>query len=105
MPQIIFVQPDGQRLCVEARSGITAMEVARANGVAGIDADCSGACACATCHVHVAEEWSRAVGGPNDEEREILEFADAVGATSRLSCQIVLDDAMDGLILAVPGLS
>ncbi|WP_422059639.1 2Fe-2S iron-sulfur cluster-binding protein [Sphingopyxis sp.] len=105
MPQIIFIQPDGERLSVEADSGITAMEAARANGVAGIDADCSGACACATCHVHVAEEWSAAVGGPNDEERDILEFADEVGATSRLSCQIVLDDAMDGLVLVVPAIA
>ena len=105
MPRIIFIQPDGEQRSVQAASGLTAMEAARANGVAGIDADCSGACACATCHVQVAQEWSAAIGGPTDEERDLLEFADEVVATSRLSCQIVIDDAMDGLVLVVPAIA
>ena len=103
MPKITFIQPDGSSQVVEAQSGMTAMEAAKKNDVEGIEAECGGACACATCHVYVDEAWREAVGGPTEMEEDMLDFAFEVQPTSRLSCQIKVTDALDGLIVRVPG--
>ncbi len=102
MPSITFVAFDGTRRTITAPAGATAMEAAVRNAVPGIDADCGGACACATCHVYVDEAWRVAVGEPRDMEEDMLDFASDVRPTSRLSCQIKLTDALDGLVLHTP---
>ncbi|GCA49395.1 ferredoxin-6 [Sinorhizobium sp. KGO-5] len=78
------------------------MENAVRNSVPGIEAECGGACACATCHVYVDEEWKGRVGPPNDIEKDMLDFAYDVRENSRLSCQIKLSEAIDGLKVEVP---
>jgi 2Fe-2S ferredoxin len=103
MPKITFIQPDGSTQVVEAQSGMTVMEAAKKNDVEGIEAECGGACACATCHVYVDEAWHEAVGGPTEMEEDMLDFAFEVQPTSRLSCQIKVTDSLDGLIVRVPG--
>lgn len=102
MPAITFVSFEGSSRTVEAPAGATAMEVAVRNGVPGIDADCGGACACATCHVYVDEAWRAAVGEPEGMEEDMLDFATDVRPSSRLSCQIKITDALDGLVLHTP---
>jgi 2Fe-2S ferredoxin len=102
MPKITFIQPDGTAQVVEAQSGMTVMESAKKNLVEGIEAECGGACACATCHVYVDEAWREAVGGPSEMEEDMLDFAFDVRPTSRLSCQIKVTDALDGLVVRVP---
>lgn len=103
MPKITFIQPDGSAQVVEAQSGMTVMEAAKKNDVEGIEAECGGACACATCHVYVDEAWRETVGGPSEMEEDMLDFAFEVQPTSRLSCQIKVTDALDGLVVRVPG--
>jgi 2Fe-2S ferredoxin len=81
---------------------MTLMEVAVKNSVPGIDADCGGACACATCHVYVREDWFDKTGNREEMEEDMLDFAFDVRDNSRLSCQIKISDAIDGLIVDVP---
>jgi 2Fe-2S ferredoxin len=102
MTKITFVAGDGSRIETDGESGSTVMEVAIKNGVPGILAECGGACTCATCHVYVDEAWTEAVGGPSNMEEDMLDFAFDVKATSRLSCQIKVKDALDGLVVHVP---
>ena len=103
MPRLTFVTPAGDRLAVEAETGLSVMEAARRAGIAGIVAECGGACSCATCHVHVDAAWFDRVGGPDALERDMLDFAANVGETSRLSCQIAVSPALEGLVLHLPG--
>ena len=102
MTKITYVAFDGARFEVEAENGSTVMENAIRNAVPGIEAECGGACACATCHVYVEEEWSDVVGPPNPMEEDMLDFAYDVRPTSRLSCQIRVGDELDGLVVQVP---
>ncbi|KQV64118.1 2Fe-2S iron-sulfur cluster-binding protein [Caulobacter sp. Root343] len=103
MLKITFVQLDGARRDVEASAGISVMQAATRNGVAGIDAECGGACACATCHVYVDEAWRERVGPPQGGEADMLEFALEVDPDrSRLSCQITISEALDGLVVHLP---
>ncbi len=102
MPRITFVSPEGSSRVIEALVGATAMEVAIRNHVPGIDAECGGACACATCHVYVDEAWREAVGEPEPMEEDMLDYAVDVRPSSRLSCQIKLTAQLDGLILHTP---
>jgi 2Fe-2S ferredoxin len=103
MTKVNYVEAGGTVHSVEAEAGITAMEAAVKNGVPGIDGDCGGAAACATCHVYVDPEWI-AKTGPAGEglEKSMLEFAEDVNEASRLACQITLSDALDGLVLRLP---
>ena len=78
------------------------MQGAVNDGVPGIDATCGGACACATCHVFIDPDWLAAVGTPNEQEAEMLDFADDRRANSRLSCQIMVGEALDGLVVRLP---
>jgi 2Fe-2S ferredoxin len=102
MPRITFVQPDGSRRTLEVPSGRTAMEAARDNDIRGIRAECGGECSCSTCHCYVEPGWVERLPGKEDEEACLLEFAWEPRAASRLACQLLLTDALDGLVLHVP---
>jgi ferredoxin, 2Fe-2S len=102
MTKITFVQKDGERIETDGQNGSTVMETAIMNGVPGIVAECGGACTCATCHVYVDDAWTETVGGPSMMEEDMLDFAFDVKASSRLSCQIKVRDALDGLVVHVP---
>ncbi|HEY8564051.1 MAG TPA: 2Fe-2S iron-sulfur cluster-binding protein [Beijerinckiaceae bacterium] len=102
MVKITFIEANGTARTVEAEEGATVMETAIRNGVPGIDAECGGACACATCHVYVEESWREAVGEPQPMEEDMLDFASDVRPTSRLSCQIRVRAALDGLTVHMP---
>jgi 2Fe-2S ferredoxin len=102
MAKITFIAPDGRHFDVDAPNGSTVMENAIRNGVPGIEAECGGACACATCHVYVDEAWAETVGSPEAMEEDMLDFAYDVRPTSRLSCQIRVRDELDGLVVQVP---
>ncbi len=100
--KIVFIGRDGARYELDAESGSTVMETAIKAGVPGIEAECGGACACATCHVYVDEAWAERTGEPEPMEEDMLDFAYDVRPTSRLSCQIRVSDELDGLTVTVP---
>lgn len=102
MPKITYVEASGAEHTIEIQSGESVMEGAVNNGVRGIDADCGGQCACATCHVFVDDDWRDRTGVPNDTERSMLEFVDGFTAQSRLACQIKVTPELDGLIVRLP---
>lgn len=102
MPKITYVDHAGAERTVEGSVGATVMETALRNNVPGIDAECGGACACATCHVYVDDAWIAAVGKAQDMEQDMLDFASDVRANSRLSCQIRITPALDGLSVTTP---
>jgi 2Fe-2S ferredoxin len=102
MAKITYIEHGGARHEVAAEPGMTVMEAAVKNGVPGIEAECGGACACATCHVYVDEAWTERTGKPNDMEEDMLDFAFDVRPTSRLSCQIKVKPELDGLVVTVP---
>lgn len=102
MTKITYIAPDGTRFDVDAENGSTVMENAIRNSVPGIEAECGGACACATCHVYVDEAFADIVGSPEPMEEDMLDFAWEVGPTSRLSCQIRVRDELDGLVVRIP---
>ena len=102
MVKITFIDADGTARPVEAEEGSTVMENAIRNAVPGIEAECGGACACATCHVYVAEEWKDIVGPPEPMEEDMLDFAFEVRPTSRLSCQIRVRPELEGLVVHTP---
>lgn len=100
MVRVTFVLPDGSERVVEGERNSSAMRAAVANDVPGILAECGGACSCATCHVYVMRGDP---GGPSETEAEMLDFAASPREPgSRLSCQITLTEALDGLVLRVP---
>lgn len=102
MIKITYVDAAGTERSVEAEEGSTVMENAIRNGIPGIDAECGGACSCATCHVYVDEAWMDVVGEPQHMEADMLDFAYDVRPTSRLSCQIRVTPELDGLIVRTP---
>ena len=103
MLRVHFRDVNGATKTVSVRSGSTLMEAAVQTGVPGIDAECGGACACATCHVYVDESWRHAVGPPGPLERHLLEgIGERRQPGSRLSCQIKTVDALDGLTVTLP---
>lgn len=102
MPKVIFVDHEGNKREIEAKPGTTIMEAAVQNLIPGIDADCGGACACATCHVYVEEAWFEKLKERDDMEDSMLDFAEDVRPTSRLSCQIQMTDELDGITVTTP---
>lgn len=102
MTTIHFVSHDGARHSVEATPGITVMQAARDADLGGIIAECGGGLSCATCHVVVDPDWYDTVGAPDDNEEMMLDFAFGLSDTSRLSCQVVVTEALEGLVLHVP---
>ena len=102
MAKITYIEFDGTEHPVEVRNGLSVMEGAIRNSVPGIDADCGGACACATCHVFVDPAWTDKTGTRSAMEDSMLDFAENVESNSRLSCQIKVSDALDGLVVRMP---
>jgi 2Fe-2S ferredoxin len=102
MVQINFIHHDGTKRTVEVPEGLSLMEGALKHRIPGIDGDCGGACACATCHVYVAPEWLDKLKPMNDLERGMLKFANDPNENSRLSCQIVATPALSGLTVTTP---
>ncbi len=102
MAKITFVDPAGVPRTVEAPEGWSVMEAAVKNDIPGIDADCGGACACATCHVYVDPDWAGKLPPKEEMEETMLDFAQDVKATSRLSCQLKVGAALDGLVVTTP---
>jgi 2Fe-2S ferredoxin len=102
MTKLTYLTFDGTRFEVDAENGSTVMENAVRNAVPGIEAECGGACACATCHVYVDEAWTDIVGEPESMEEDMLDFAYDVRPNSRLSCQIKVRSELDGLVVSVP---
>ena len=102
MAQLTFIDFSGTAREVQAENGSTVMEAAIKNGIPGIEAECGGACACATCHVYVKQEWLEKTGTKSAMEESMLDFAEGVEPNSRLACQIKMSDALDGLVVNLP---
>ena len=102
MPTINYVEFGGEKHILEVANGVSVMRGAIDNGVPGIDADCGGECSCATCHVIIADEWKDIVGPPGEDEESMLDLNPEREANSRLSCQIEVTDALDGLVVNLP---
>eukprot|EP00456_Euglypha_rotunda_P062017 TRINITY_DN52011_c0_g1_i1.p3 TRINITY_DN52011_c0_g1~~TRINITY_DN52011_c0_g1_i1.p3 ORF type:complete len:107 (+),score=18.21 TRINITY_DN52011_c0_g1_i1:89-409(+) len=102
MVRITYVEHSGAEHAVESPVGVSIMEAAKNNMVPGIEADCGGACACATCHVFFDGEWSARVGEPNAQEADMLDVVDERQPSSRLSCQITVSETLDGVIVRLP---
>lgn len=102
MARITFIDHTGKQTVIEAEAGFSVMEAAIKNNVAGIDADCGGACSCATCHVYVDEAWRAAAGTSSSMEQAMLDFASDARENSRLSCQIKVTSSLDGLVVRLP---
>ncbi|GAC1560188.1 MAG: 2Fe-2S iron-sulfur cluster-binding protein [Beijerinckiaceae bacterium] len=102
MVKITYVDSHGASRVIDAEEGSTVMESAIRNSVPEIVAECGGACACATCHVYVGEEWMPAVGKASQMEEDMLDFAFEVKPNSRLSCQIKVKPELEGMIVTTP---
>jgi len=102
MGSITFIEHDGTQHAVDIEGGKSLMQIAMDNGVPGIDADCGGEAACGTCHVVVDGGWVKATGNASDEELLMLDMTPDRAETSRLACQIIASDAMDGLVAHLP---
>ena len=102
MPQVTFIEFNGTQHTVAAETGLSLMSAAIDNNVPGIDADCGGSCACATCHVYITAPWQTKLGAQSKMEEDMLDFAAATQPNSRLACQIEITDALDGLVVSMP---
>lgn len=102
MTQITFIDAQGTARTVAADDGATLMETAVRNAIPGIEAECGGACACATCHVYVDPAWQDRLPAPQTMEEDMLDFAFDVRPNSRLSCQIRIKPELDGLTVTTP---
>lgn len=102
MAKITYIEHDGTEHVIDVKSGLSVMEGAVKNNIPGIDADCGGACACATCHVYVDPAWLPKLAPRQDMEEQMLDFAQEVKPNSRLSCQIKVTPALDGLVVRTP---
>jgi ferredoxin, 2Fe-2S len=102
MPAVTFIEHNGKQHLVTAVIGLTLMRAAIDNNVPGIDADCGGNCACATCHVYVDPAWQDRTGVRTTLEEEMLSFAAVTQGNSRLACQIPITEALDGLVVTMP---
>jgi 2Fe-2S ferredoxin len=102
MAKINFIEPDGNSVIVDAADTQSVMEAATANLIRGIVGECGGSCSCATCHVYVDAAWYGRLPPPDEMELGMLEGAIEPGPLSRLSCQLKVSDALDGLIVSVP---
>jgi 2Fe-2S ferredoxin len=102
MAKIKYIEHSGKEHVVDVKPGMTVMEGAVKNLIPGIDADCGGACACATCHVYVDGAWVAKIEPMQEMEKTMLDFAEGVEPNSRLSCQIKITDALDGITVRMP---
>ena len=102
MPKIIYKNNQGNAVTLEVEKGLSVMEGAIQNDVAGIDADCGGSMACATCHVYVEEKWLDKIPKAEDAEEDMIDMAFEPKKNSRLSCQLIVTDELDGLTVTTP---
>ena len=102
MPKITYKDNQGNSKTIEVENGLSVMEGAIQNDIPGIDADCGGSMACATCHVYVKEEWLDKLSEQSDSEKDMLDFAFETKSNSRLSCQLILEDKHDGIVVNLP---
>ena len=102
MPKITYVTSDEKKYEIDVQNGLTVMEGAVQNDIPGIDADCGGGMACATCHVYVTEDWFDKLPKKEDGEEDMLDMAFEPKKNSRLSCQLIVSDQMDGLVVNIP---
>jgi 2Fe-2S ferredoxin len=102
MSKITYIENSGNEKTIEVSNGLTVMEGAVQNDIPGIDADCGGGMACATCHVYVKEEWFDKLPKKEDGEEDMLDMAFEPKKNSRLSCQLIVSDELDGLIVITP---
>ena len=102
MAKITYIEHNGTNHTVDVQNGLTVMEGAVQNNIPGIDADCGGGMACATCHVYVTEDWFDKINKKNEGEDDMLDQAYEPKKNSRLSCQIIVSDDLDGLVVDMP---
>ena len=102
MPKITYIEHDGKTHTIEVASGLSVMEGAVQNNIPGIDADCGGSMACATCHVYVKDDWFDKIPLKEDGEEDMLDMAFEPKKNSRLSCQLMVSDQIDGLVVNLP---
>jgi ferredoxin, 2Fe-2S len=102
MPKVTFIAFDGKSSTVEVPAGTSLMRAATDNRVNGIDGDCGGNCACATCHVYVDPAWTTRTGDRTHSEEDMLNLVSELHDNSRLACQIILEDDLDGLVVSLP---
>lgn len=101
MPKIIFIQKDGIQVEVDAKNGQTLLDVAKENNIDLMGA-CDGSCACGSCHVYIDEETLKKIEPPKDDEENVLDIVFDLQHNSRLACQVVVDEKMDGAIITIP---
>jgi 2Fe-2S ferredoxin len=101
MPQMTFIERDGTRRQVDAPLGLSVLEIAHKHGIE-IEGACEGSLACSTCHVIVDAAWYGKLASPTEDEEDMLDLAFGLAETSRLGCQIIMTDALDGLVVALP---
>ena len=102
MPKITYIEHNGKSHTIEVSNGLSVMEGAVQNNIPGIDADCGGSMACATCHVYVKEEWFNKLPKKEDGEEDMLDMAFEPKKNSRLSCQLMVTDQLEGLVVNLP---
>tara|TARA_Y100000590_G_scaffold124834_1_gene142833 strand:+ start:540 stop:860 length:321 start_codon:yes stop_codon:yes gene_type:complete len=102
MAKITYIEHNGKSHTLQVANGLTVMEGAVQNNIPGIDADCGGSCACATCHVYVDEKWFDKLPNKENAEEDMLDMAFEPKKFSRLTCQIVVTDELDGLVVKMP---
>ena len=102
MPKITYIEHNGQKHTIDVATGLSIMEGAIQNNIPGIDADCGGAMACATCHVYVKEEWFNNLPQKEHGEEDMLDMAFEPKKNSRLSCQILVSKEIDGIVVDLP---
>ena len=102
MPKITYIEHNGKSHQIEVANGLSVMEGAVQNNIPGIDADCGGSCACATCHVYVDEKWFNSLSKKESGEEDMLDMAYEPKKFSRLTCQITVGDDLDGLVVKMP---
>ena len=102
MPKITYIEHNGKKHVQEVPNGLSVMEGAVQNNIPGIDADCGGSCACATCHVYVDEKWFNKLSNKESAEEDMLDMAFEPSKFSRLACQITVTDDLDGLVVKMP---
>ncbi|MDE3016163.1 MAG: ferredoxin family 2Fe-2S iron-sulfur cluster binding protein [Pseudomonadota bacterium] len=101
MPKMTFVYPDGHEQAVEVQNGVSVLEIAHKNSVP-LEGACEGSLACSTCHVIIEPEWYGKLGEASEDEEDMLDLAFGLTPTSRLGCQILMSDALDGLRVKLP---
>jgi 2Fe-2S ferredoxin len=102
MPKVIYIEYSGKEHQIDLPIGFSIMEGAIKNSIAGIDADCGGSCACATCHVYVDEKYLSKIPTAQEAEKDMLDFVNETNNSSRLSCQIMMNNELDGIIVRMP---